>query len=89
MRKNHQTKKKSQTSQIQATKTHKSWQLPLKLKRKEMMILGQRNQYLKTKGLFQGGKNLTQLNEEKTFNRDLEFVQWNDSENGLSESNFE
>jgi len=41
-----QTKKKSQTSKIQATKTHKSWQLPLKLKRKKMIILKQRNQYL-------------------------------------------
>jgi hypothetical protein len=41
------------------------------LKRKEMIILGQRNKYLKTKGLFWGGKNLTQQNEEKTLNWDL------------------
>ena len=40
-------------------------------------------QYLKTKGLFWGGKNLTRLNEEKTFNRNLELVQRNDNENGL------
>ncbi len=38
------------------------------------MIIWQRNQYLQTKGLFWGGKNLTQLYEEKTFNWDLECV---------------
>jgi hypothetical protein len=35
--------------------------------------------------LFWGGKNLTQLNEEKTFNRDMEL----DNENGLQESIFD
>jgi hypothetical protein len=59
------------------------------VEKKDMMIFGQRNQYLKTKCLFWGGKNLTQLNEEKTFNWDLELVQCNDKENGLNESNFE
>jgi hypothetical protein len=75
-RKNHQTKKKYQTSQKQATKTYNSWQLTIKLKWKEMMIIWQRNQYLQTKGLFWGGKNLTQLYEEKTFNWDCKTVKY-------------
>ena len=35
--------------------------------KKKKMILMQKYQYLKTKSLFSGGKNLTKLNKEKTF----------------------
>ena len=47
------------------------------------MTKKQRNQYLEQNDLFWGRKNLTRLNEEKTFNRNLELVQRNDNENGL------
>ena len=40
------------------------------------MIIWQRNQYLQTTGLFWGGKNLTQLYEEKTFNWDCKTVKY-------------
>ena len=53
------------------------------------MTKKQRNQYLEQNDLFWGRKNLTRLNEEKTFNRNLELVQRNDNENGLPQSSFE
>jgi TPP-dependent pyruvate/acetoin dehydrogenase alpha subunit len=83
IKKNLQTKKKPAKIQKQATKNHKNWKIPLNLKREKKMTKKQRNQYLEQNDLFWGRKNLTRLNEEKTFNRNLELVQRKDNENGL------
>jgi len=45
--------------------------------------IGAKKSIPQNKSWFWGGKNLTWLNEEKTFFRNLELVQWNDNENGL------
>jgi hypothetical protein len=83
IKKNLQTKKKPAKIQRQATKNHKNRKIPLNLQREKKMTKRQRNQYLEQNALFWGRKNLTQLNEEKTFNWNLELVQRNDNENGL------
>jgi hypothetical protein len=83
IKKNLQTKKKPAKIKKQATKNHINWKIPLNLEREKKMTKKQRNQYLEQNDLFWGRKNLTLLNEEKTFNRNLELVQRNDNENGL------